>query len=93
MSIGAVFFHDFFRWILKRMDAGEPVLLNLDVLKSTEERATVACMGIMLFVGTADSFLLPLYVPSLRTPWCRASTTDSVPARPAGSRSSLSLPK
>ena len=59
---GAVFLQAFFRWTRKRMDAGEPVLFNLDVLKSTEERSTVACMAIMLFVGTATSFLLPLYM-------------------------------
>ncbi len=62
LVVGAVFFHAFFRWTRKRMDAGEPVLFNLDVLKTTEERSTVACMAIMLFVGTAASFLLPLYM-------------------------------
>lgn len=62
LVFGAVFLQAFFRWTRKRMDADEPVLFNLDVLKSTEERATVACMGIMLFVGTAASFLLPLYM-------------------------------
>ena len=62
LVMGVVFLQVFFRWTRKRMDAGEPVLFNLDVLKSTEERSTVACMAIMLFVGTATSFLLPLYM-------------------------------
>ena len=54
--------------------AGEPVLLNLDVLKSTEERATVACMGIMLFLGTAASSLLVAH-PNVATLMRRASGT------------------
>jgi hypothetical protein len=44
------------------MDAGKPVLFSLAVVRSTGERAIVACMALMLFVGTAASFLLPLYM-------------------------------
>lgn len=62
LVVGAVFLQQFFRWTRKRMDAGEPVLFNLDVIKERSERAVVACMSIMLFVGTAASFLLPLYM-------------------------------
>ena len=74
MSISTVFFHAFFRWILKRIDVGEPVLFNLDVLKSNEERATVACMGIMLFLGAAASSLLVAH-PNVATLMRRASGT------------------
>ena len=74
MSIGAVFFHGFFRWSRKRMVAGELVLFNLDVLKSNEERATVACMGIMLFLGAAASSLLVAH-PNVATLMRRASGT------------------
>lgn len=62
LVLGAIFLQQFFRWTRKRMDAGEPVLFNLDVIANRSERAVVACMSIMLFVGTAASFLLPLYM-------------------------------
>ena len=62
LVVGAVFLQQFFRWTRKRMDAGEPVWFNRDVIKERSERAVVACMSIMLFVGTAASFLLPLYM-------------------------------
>ena len=54
--------HAFFRSTRKRMDDGKPVLFSLDVLRSTRERSIVACMALMLFIGTATSFLLPLYM-------------------------------
>jgi MFS family permease len=60
--VGVALFHAFFRWTRRRMDDGEPVLFSLDVLRSTKERSIVACMAIMLFIGTAASFLLPLYM-------------------------------
>lgn len=59
---GAVLVHAFFRWTRRRMDAGEPPLFSLDVLRSSKERSIVACMSLMLFIGTATSFLLPLYM-------------------------------
>ena len=59
---GLVFAQAFFKWTRRRMDAGEPVLFSLDVLRSADERSVVACMATMLFVGTAASFLLPLYM-------------------------------
>jgi MFS family permease len=52
----------FFRWTRRQMDRGEPVLFSLDLLRSTQERSIVACMALMLFIGTATSFLLPLYM-------------------------------
>lgn len=59
---GAVLVHAFFRWTRKRMDEGKPPLFSLDVLRSSKERSIVACMSLMLFIGTAASFLLPLYM-------------------------------
>jgi MFS family permease len=62
LIIGIVLIHAFFRSTRRRMDAGQPVLFSLDVLRSTKERSIVACMALMLFIGTAVSFLLPLYM-------------------------------
>lgn len=46
----------------KRMDEQRVPLVNLDIVRDRSERATVTVMGIMLFVGTAVSFLMPLYM-------------------------------
>lgn len=62
LVVGTVLVHAFFRWTRRRMDAGQPVLFSLDVIASMQERSVVACMGLMLFIGTATSFLLPLYM-------------------------------
>lgn len=62
LVVGIVLIHAFFRSTRKRMDEGKPVLFSLDVLRSTQERSIVACMALMLFIGTATSFLLPLYM-------------------------------
>jgi MFS family permease len=62
LVVGVVLIQAFFRSTRKRMDEGKPVLFSLDVLRSTRERAIVACMALMLFIGTATSFLLPLYM-------------------------------
>ena len=62
LIIGVVLAHAFFRSTRRRMDEGLPVLFSLDVLRSTRERSIVACMALMLFIGTATSFLLPLYM-------------------------------
>jgi len=59
---GAVLVQAFFRWTRKRMDDGKPPLFSLDVLRSSKERSIIACMSLMLFIGTATSFLLPLYM-------------------------------
>lgn len=52
----------FFLWIRKRKNEGQPQIFDLDVLKSGSELATTFCMGIMLFIGTAANFLIPLYI-------------------------------
>jgi MFS family permease len=62
LVVGVVLIQAFFRSSRRRMDDGLPVLFSLDVLRSTRERAIVACMALMLFIGTAASFLLPLYM-------------------------------
>ena len=59
---GVVFAQAFFSWTRRRMNAGQPVLFSLNILARSEDKATVWCMSIMLFVGTAVSFLLPLYM-------------------------------
>jgi MFS family permease len=46
----------------KRMAEQRVPLVNLDIVKEPSERATVMVMGLMLFVGTAVSFLMPLYM-------------------------------
>jgi MFS family permease len=53
----------FFVWIRRRRrtQAGSPIF-DLRVLRSRSELAITACMAIMLFVGTAANFLLPLYM-------------------------------
>ena len=44
----------------KRMAEQRVPLVNLDIVGTRSERATVTVMGLMLFVGTAVSFLMPL---------------------------------
>ncbi len=45
-----------------RMEERRVPLVNLDIVGERSERATVTVMGLMLFVGTAVSFLMPLYM-------------------------------
>ncbi|WP_158861763.1 MFS transporter [Leifsonia sp. AG29] len=52
----------FFVWIRRRQKAGRPRIFDLRVLRSRSELAITACMAIMLFVGTAANFLIPLYM-------------------------------
>jgi MFS family permease len=66
LIFGVVVFQGFFRWTRVRMDDGKAPLFSLDVLKSNKERAVTYCMAIMLFVGTAASFLLPLYMQTVQ---------------------------
>ncbi len=62
LVLAAIFAQAFFSWTRRRMAEGKPVVFSLKVLDTPEERATVACMALMLFVGTGTSFLLPLYM-------------------------------
>ncbi len=52
----------FFAWLRKRRAEKQSQLFNLDVLDTAEERATTWCMSLMLFIGTAANFLIPLYM-------------------------------
>ncbi|MGG7464867.1 MFS transporter [Plantibacter sp. YIM 135347] len=52
----------FFSWLRKGKAQGAPRIFDLDVLKTGAERAITLCMAIMLFVGTAANFLIPLYI-------------------------------
>ena len=52
----------FFAWLRKRKEEKKSQLFNLEVLDTAEERATTWCMALMLFIGTAANFLIPLYM-------------------------------
>ena len=52
----------FFVWIRRRQAARKPRIFDLRVLATGSERAVTICMSIMLFVGTAANFLIPLYL-------------------------------
>lgn len=60
--LGIVCAQGFFSWTRAQQDARKPQLFSLDVLKTSQERATTVCMATMLFVGTAANFLIPLYL-------------------------------
>lgn len=52
----------FFVWISKRQREHRSRIFDLRVLATRSELAVTACMAIMLFVGTAANFLIPLYM-------------------------------
>ena len=52
----------FFVWISKRQREHRSRIFDLRVLATRSELAVTACMSIMLFVGTAANFLIPLYM-------------------------------
>lgn len=52
----------FFLWLRARGRAGLPRIFDLRVIATSSERAVIACMATMLFVGTAANFLIPLYI-------------------------------
>ncbi len=62
LVLGVIFAQASFVWTRKRMAEQKAPLFSLEVLDTPEERATVWSMATMLFVGTAASFLLPLYM-------------------------------
>ncbi len=59
---GAILAQLFISRTRKRMAEQRVPLVNLDIVREPSERATVTVMGLMLFVGTAVSFLMPLYM-------------------------------
>ncbi|TXK18963.1 MFS transporter [Homoserinibacter sp. GY 40078] len=52
----------FFVWIRRRQEAKRARIFDLRVLRSNRELMITACMAIMLFVGTAANFVIPLYM-------------------------------
>ncbi|GGF05388.1 MFS transporter [Mycetocola zhadangensis] len=60
--LGIIIGQVFFVWLRARKTAGKPQIFDLDVLKSSSEKATTFCMAAMLFIGTAANFLIPLYI-------------------------------
>jgi len=52
----------FFAWLRKRKEEKKSQLFNLEVIDTAGERATTWCMALMLFIGTAANFLIPLYM-------------------------------
>lgn len=60
--LGLVVGQVFFVWIGRRQQAKKSRIFDLRVLASSSELAVTACMAIMLFIGTAANFLIPLYM-------------------------------
>lgn len=60
--LGGVGAQCFFAWLRRGKAEGAPRIFDLDVLRSSEEKATTFCMAAMLFIGTAANFLIPLYI-------------------------------
>jgi MFS family permease len=60
--LGLIVGQVFFVWIAKRQREHRSRIFDLRVLATSTELAITACMAIMLFVGTAANFLIPLYM-------------------------------
>lgn len=60
--LGAVAGQLFFVWLRAQKAAGKSQIFDLEVLRSSAEKATTFCMAAMLFIGTAANFLIPLYI-------------------------------
>lgn len=60
--LGIVIGQVFFVWIARRQRRHRSRIFDLRVLRTSTELAITACMSIMLFVGTAANFLIPLYM-------------------------------
>ena len=60
--LGAGTAQTFFVWLRRGHNRDEPRILNLEVLDTASERAVSWCMAVMLFVATAATFLIPLYI-------------------------------
>jgi len=52
----------FFVWVARRQKEKKSRIFDLRVLRSSSELMITACMGIMLFIGTAANFVIPLYM-------------------------------
>ncbi|WP_336633515.1 MULTISPECIES: MFS transporter [unclassified Microbacterium] len=60
--LGLIIGQLFFLWVSKRQREHRSRIFDLRVLATSSEFAVTACMAIMLFVGTAANFLIPLYM-------------------------------
>lgn len=60
--LGAALAQIFFLWLRRGHAQNKPRILNLEVLDTASERAVSWCMAVMLFVATAATFLIPLYI-------------------------------
>ena len=60
--LGIVGVQLFYSWLRTGKAQGAPRIFDLAVLRSGEEKATTFCMSLMLFIGTAANFLIPLYI-------------------------------
>ena len=60
--LGLVVGQVFFVWIARRQKQRRSRIFDLRVIATSSELAVTACMAIMLFVGTAANFLIPLYM-------------------------------
>jgi MFS family permease len=60
--VGIVVGQAFFLWLARRARQHRSRIFDLRVLAGRSELAITACMAIMLFVGTAANFLIPLYM-------------------------------
>ena len=73
----------FFVWISKRQREHRSRIFDLRVLATRSEFAVTACMAIMLFVGTAANFLIPLKIGTrgsalaIHREKCRSAGTPS----------------
>ncbi len=60
--LGVVLGQAFFAWSHRRRAAGKTPLIALDVIETPEQRAAVFSMFMIVVLGAAISFLIPLYI-------------------------------
>ena len=60
--VGIVLGQAFFAWSKRRMSARKMPLLALEVIETPQQRSAVFSMFILVVLGSAVSFLIPLYV-------------------------------
>lgn len=59
---GLMLFQAFFAWSHQRSELGKEPLLSLEVIDSSKERATIACLLVIGALGPAVNFLIPLFI-------------------------------
>jgi len=60
--LGLVLLQSFFAWTDRRATSGKTPLLALEVIESTQKRVAVLSMLIIVMLGKALTFLMPLYI-------------------------------